>query len=116
MEALRITRDNARRDRERVLLQDRVDRTYADELRRTDAALDWQRNKQQKICHALYWAIMAPLCVLSLGVFYLFHLLIIRTYGKPVYWLVFIVFAVGSWGLYIPLHFLYTFGYGKGQV
>lgn len=79
-EALRIIRDNAQRDRERILLQDRLDRAHADEIRRTEKALEWQRapsrvlsRKSGRVIRFLYYAILIVLTPLSLGIVLIAH-------------------------------------------
>lgn len=86
-EALRIVRENARRERERVLFQDKVDRLHADEARRTQKALDWQRSPSRIVARrtggvvkVVYYALLVILVPLSLGAVLIPHFAIKRLF------------------------------------
>lgn len=82
-EALRLVRNAARQDRERILFQDRVDRAYADEVRRTRRALEWQRDpmrvtarKTGGVVRILYYIALVILIPLTLGIVLIPHFFI----------------------------------------
>lgn len=97
-------------DRKARLFQARLDQIHQREENTTKLALDWQANKWKKICWFLYWLIMLPLSVASIGIVFLVHLGIKNTWGKPAYWFLFAALSFATWGGYIPIHFLYKIG------
>lgn len=109
-QAITHLRLEARKDREARLFQARLDQIHKREEGITEAALNWQANKWQKICCFLYWLIILPLSVASIGIVFLVHLAIKNTWGKPAYWFLFAILSFATWGAYIPIHFLYKIG------
>lgn len=109
-QAAQALKEASRADREARLLQVHLDQIHQREENITELALDWQANKWRKICWFLYWLIMLPLSVASIGIIFLVHLAIKNTWGKPVYWFLFVILSVATWGIYIPIHFLYKIG------
>lgn len=82
-EALRLAREAGQQDRERILLQDRVDRAYADEMRRTQQALEWQRDPMRVtarrtggVFRILYYTALVVLTPLTLGIVLIPHFVI----------------------------------------
>jgi len=111
-EAIVHVREGVQKDRERALFRDRLERTKAQEDRYTEQELDWQRNTGSILCRRMYYILMIPLWIMSLGIFFIVHLIIKNTYGKSTYPVIFVVFTLLSAGLYIPIHFLYKSGFG----
>lgn len=107
---VRILIKNHQNGRRKSLFQARLDQIHKREEGITEAALDWQTNKWRKICWFLYWLIILPLSVASIGIIFFVHLAIKNTWGKPAYWFLFAVLSVATWGAYIPIHFLYKIG------
>ena len=82
-DAVSHVQNAARKDRERILLQDRVDRTYADEMRRTERALEWQRSPTRvtarrtgSVLRVLYYTALAILTPFTMGLVLIPHFVI----------------------------------------
>jgi len=82
-EAMRRVREAAQKDRERILMQDRVDQTHAEEMRRTETALAWQRNPRGVIARrssgplrVLYYILLTILTIATVGVALVVHVIV----------------------------------------
>lgn len=80
----------AARDRERALLQDRIDQTYEKEARKTEKAREWQRAPGQvtarrtgKVLKFLYYAALILSIPFFMGIPLIAHVIIRKKfYGK----------------------------------
>lgn len=113
-DAIRSVKAGILKDRKQRRFQAKLDRTYAEGMRGTDRAIEWDETKWQRICRLIYCSLGIPLVIISVGVLYLAHLLISATYRKrsPILIALSLVAVFASYGVYIPFFILYAVGYG----